>query len=109
MAALSTASVGLSGAAVTFTPATSGGDDCATGAGVVLLVKNDDTASHTVTLVTPGQVNGLAIDDRAITVAASTTTAIPVTGDYRDKTTGRASITYDAVTSVSVAVVRVAA
>lgn len=87
--------------------ATSGGDDAPTGAGVVLVVKNADASDHTVTLATPGTVNGLAIADRTVTVTAGKTELIPLTGDYRDPSTGRASITYDAVTSVSVGVVRV--
>jgi hypothetical protein len=89
-------------------PATSGGDDCQTGAGVFLVVKNADASSHTVTLVTPGTVDGdLAIADRAVVVAAGKTELIPLTATYRNPATGRANITYDAVTSVSVAVIRV--
>lgn len=89
--------------------ATSGGDTCQVGIGIVLVVKNADSASHTVTIVTPVTVNGLAIADRAVPVAAGKTELIPVDrAEYRDPTTGRASITYDAVTSVSVAVIRVA-
>ncbi|MFR0354168.1 hypothetical protein [Streptomyces sediminimaris] len=107
MAALSTTVVGLTGAAVAYTAAAGGGDTCQTGAGVLLLVRNDDASSHTVTLATPGTVNGLAIADRAVTVAAGAEEAIPVTNDYRDPSTGLAAITYDAVTSVTVAVVRV--
>ncbi|MFI0900564.1 hypothetical protein [Streptomyces sp. NPDC020983] len=87
--------------------ATSGGDDAPTGAGVLLVVKNADSGSHTVTLATPGTVNGLAIADRAVSVAAGKTELIPLGADYRNPTTGRASITYDGVTSVSVGVVRV--
>lgn len=107
MAALTTTVVGLDGAAVPYVAAASGGDTCQTGAGVVLLVKNDDASSHTVTLATPGTVNGLAIADRAIAVAAGAEVAIPVTNAYRNPSTGRAAITYDAVTSVTVAVMRV--
>lgn len=107
MAALSTTVVPLTGAAVTYTAAAGGGDTCQVGAGVLLLVKNDDASSHTVTLATPGTVNGLAIADRAIAVAAGTEMAIPITNDYRDPATGRAAISYDGVTSVTVAVVRV--
>ncbi|WP_326780432.1 hypothetical protein OG481_09810 [Streptomyces longwoodensis] len=110
MAALNTTVVGLTGSTVTYTPASGGGDTCETGAGVVLLVKNGDASSHTVTLVTPEVVDGdLAVADRAVTVAAGAERAIPVTGRYRNPSTGRAAITYDAVTSVTVAVLRVPA
>lgn len=107
MAALTTTVVPLTGAAVSFSAAAGGGDTCQTGTGVLLLVKNGDAASHTVTLTTPGTVNGLAIADRTVTVAAGAQEAIPVTNDYRNPVTGRAAITYDAVTSVTVAVIRV--
>lgn len=108
MAALPTQVPALAGLAVDFDPAAGGGDTCLTGAGVLLLVKNGDAGSHTVTLVTPGTVNGLAIADRAIPVAAGAIEAIPVTSAYRNPSTGRANITYDGVTSVEVAVIRVA-
>lgn len=87
--------------------ATGGGDDAPTGAGLLLAVKNGDAGAHTVTLVTPATLNGLAIADRTVSVAAGKTELIPLTSDYRDPSTGRASLTYDGVTSVSVAVVRV--
>lgn len=108
MAALPTQVPPLTGLAVDFDAAAGGGDTCLTGAGVLLLVRNGDAGSHTVTLVTPGTVDGLAIADRAVVVAAGAIEAIPVTNAYRNPSTGRASITYDGVTSVEVAVVRVA-
>lgn len=107
MAALTTSVAALTGTEVTYAAAAGGGDTCQTGAGVLLLVKNGDASSHTVTLATPGTVNGLAIADRAIVVGAGDEMAIPVTSDYRNPSTGRAAITYDGVTSVTVAVVRV--
>jgi hypothetical protein len=109
MAALATNVVPLTGLQLDagLVAATSGGDNATTGAGVLLVVKNTDSASHTVTLATPGTVNGLAIADRSVTVAAGKTELIPLVADYRDPATGRAAITYDAVTSVSVGVVRV--
>lgn len=107
MATLSTQVVAQAGTAISFAAAASGGDACATGSDVKLLVKNGDASSHTVTLVTPGTVDGdLAIADRAVTVAAGATVAVPVTDRYRDPVTGWASLTYDAVTSVTVAVIR---
>lgn len=89
--------------------ATSGGDTALTGAGTFLAVKNADAASHTLTLpVYPATVDGdLAVSSRTVTVAAGKTELIPLTDRYKNPATGRASISYDAVTSVSVAVVRV--
>lgn len=89
--------------------ATSGGDDCQAGAGVLLAVKNADSAPHTVTLATPQTVDGdLAVADRPVVVAAGATELIPVTSTYRNPATGRAALTYDGVTSVTVAVIRMA-
>ncbi|MGW1039328.1 hypothetical protein [Streptomyces sp. NPDC002547] len=108
MAALNATAVPVDGAAVEYTSASEGGDTCPTGAGVLLMVKNDDDAPHTVTLVTPGTVSGLAIADRAIPIAAGAEVAIPVNRDYRNPATGRAAITYDAApATLSVAVMRV--
>ncbi|MBZ6259761.1 hypothetical protein KVH22_30040 [Streptomyces olivaceus] len=106
MAALTSTVMPLTGGTIAFTAAAAGGDTCQTGAGVLLVVKNGDASEHTVTLVTPGTVNGLAIADREVTVAAGAQVGIPVNDDYRDPSTGRASLTYDAVTSVEVAVIR---
>lgn len=105
MATLTPQSIPLTGLSLSLSAASAGGDHCLTG-GVLLAVKNGDTASHTVTLITPGTVAGLAIADRAVTVAAGATVLIPVTDDYRDRSTGLASITYDGVTSVTVAALR---
>lgn len=107
MALLSTQVVAPTGTALTFAAATVGGDTCATGSDVRLFVKNGSGSSITVTLVTPGTVDGdLAIADRTVTVAAGAETAIPMTDLYRNPSTGVASITYSAVTTVTVAVVR---
>ncbi|MCP3820065.1 hypothetical protein NLX86_18790 [Streptomyces sp. A3M-1-3] len=114
MAALTTNVVPLTGLRfddlLAASPANAGGDDCATGAGVLLVVKNTDTTAKTVTLVTPETVDGdLAVADRAVTVVATTgLSLIPVTDRYRNPSTGRCSITYSAVTGVTVCVVRTA-
>lgn len=110
MAALSTHVVPLTGLQLDaqLVAATSGGDDCQTGAGVFLAVKNGDASTHTVTLAVPATVDGdLTITSRAVAVAAGKTFFIPVTDRYRNPATGRAAITYDAVTSVTVGVIRI--
>ncbi|MGI5232862.1 hypothetical protein [Actinoallomurus sp. CA-142502] len=105
--ALPTQVIGQTGTAIIFGNANSGGDQCVTGADVKLLVKNGSGSSITVTLVTPGTVDGdLAIADRQMTVAAGATNGIPVTDRYRDPATGLASITYSSATTVTVAVIR---
>ncbi|MGQ4513696.1 hypothetical protein [Streptomyces sp. DW26H14] len=87
-------------------PADGDGDSCPTGQGVLLVVKNADSAAHTVTLATPQTISGLAVADRTVSVPNGGTSLIPLLDLYRDPETGRAAVTYDAVTSVTVAVVR---
>lgn len=111
MAALDTNVVPLTGLRIDdlLEPATSGGDDCATGAGVLLVVNNGSGGSITVTLATPETVDGdLTVQDRAVAVAAGAEAVIPVTDRYRNPSTGRCAITYSGVTSLTVAVIRVA-
>lgn len=111
MAALTTNVVGNTGLRVdnAFVAAAGGGDDCTTGRGVFLLVKNTSGSAVTVTLATPQVVDGdLAVADREFTVAATTGEhCIPVPDLYRNPSTGRAAITYSAATDVTVCVVRV--
>ncbi|MFJ6729991.1 hypothetical protein ACIQPQ_34340 [Streptomyces sp. NPDC091281] len=110
MAALTTNVVPLTGLRFDdkLVSAAGGGDTAQTGAGVVLAVKNADAGSHTVTVATPGTVDGLAVADRAVAVAAGQTMLIPLTDRYRNPGTGRAAISYDGVTSVTVGVFRIA-
>jgi hypothetical protein len=107
MALLTPYSATKAGAAVTFSSAAGGGDTAACGAGKVLLVRNGDATSKTVTLVTPGTVNSLAITDQATVVTAGTTRAFLLDRDLYGDSDGIASITYSAVTSVTVAVLQV--
>ena len=91
-----------------YVAAASGGDKAATGSGMLLCVQNGDSASHTVTLAVPETVDSLDVASRTVTIAASKTGFIPLLDLYNDPSTGLASWTYDAVTSVTVAVLRVA-
>src|SRR3954468_13595669 len=93
----------LSGAA---TPAN--GDTAPTGSGTFLLVQNTSGSGITVTLVTPGTVDGLAIADRtSVPVPATTGIAvIPLTDTYRDPATGLATINYSSTTGVKAVAVR---
>lgn len=108
MAALDTNVVGKDGLQFDglYVSADAAGDDCDTGPGVDLMVNNSDTASHTVTLVTPRTIDGLDVADRDIPVPDGADVAIPVGHEYRDRSTGRASITYDDVTGMTVLVKR---
>ncbi|MFB6710629.1 hypothetical protein [Streptomyces sp. NPDC056333] len=106
MAALAVNLVPVNGGTVLDTKtvaATALGDTAPVGPGRFLYIMNGDTAQHTVTIVTPGTVSGLAIPDVAVVVAAGKSAVVPLHRLFRGST-GRASITYDAVTAVKVAV-----
>jgi hypothetical protein len=107
MADLATVSVPIVGGvpevAAVDTAATSTGDTAAIGPGHFLYVANGDASSKTVTLATAGTEKGLAIADATLVVPATSAGIIPLDSVFRGAT-GRATITYSAVTSVTVAV-----
>jgi hypothetical protein len=88
-----------------FVAASGGGDTAETGGGTDLIVKTSGTAI-TVTIATPETFDGLALADRTFATVATGEHKIPLTSRYRDPTTGLASITYSAVTGVTVCVTR---
>lgn len=105
MADLVAQQMALSGLQPTYTAAAAGGDTAPIGNGIVLHVKNGDASSHTVTVATPGTVGGLAVADATQTIPAGSEAFIPMRSEYR-QANGRSAITYDGVTSVTVAVVQ---
>ncbi|MFE7947415.1 hypothetical protein [Streptomyces sp. NPDC057426] len=95
----------IEGAAVA---AAGGGDTAPVGPGHFLFVANGDASPHTATIATPGTVDGHPVADATLVVAAGEFGIIPLTTLFRGST-GLASITYDAVTSVTVAVFKLGA
>jgi hypothetical protein len=93
---------GIADVAAQAAAAASGGDTAPVGPNKFLYINNADASSKTVTVVAPGTVKGLAVADAAVVVAAGKHAIIPLNDVYRGAT-GRASITYSAVTSVTVA------
>lgn len=81
-----------------------GGDKIVANDRAFLVVKNADAAPHTVTLVTPGMVAGLAIADKPVVVAAGATAFIGPFGSVFVDANNQISLTYDAVTAVTVGV-----
>lgn len=112
MAALTATSVtgaaGVADLAAVAVAASGSGDTAPVGPGYALVVINGDASPHTATIATPGTKNGHAVADGTLVVAAGDTGIIALTNDYRGAT-DRASITYDAVTSVTVAVIKLGA
>lgn len=95
---------------VTFAAAAGGGDTVAVqpGESVRLYVKNGDASAKTVTVVDPRTQYGQPSPDMAVVVANGNAghTEITIPPEFADPATGLVSITYSAVTSVTVAAVR---
>lgn len=68
----------------------------------VLHVKNTDGSDHTVTLPTPGTVDGLAIADRAILVTAGEDRFIALSSRYLQPD-GSMNVDYSAITGMKIA------
>ena len=107
MATLTAQTVSVAGTAPTYTAASDGGDETPVGSGLVLYVRNGSTADITVTVTTPGTIQGLAIADATLSVPAAKSGFVPLDGVYRSPSTGRASVTYSASASVDVAVLQI--
>jgi hypothetical protein len=110
MAALSTQAINRSGHTPTYASAAGGGDTFTPGERVFVHVKNGDASPHSVTLVTQDSVDGLALADVTVAVAAGSEEMIgPLPArHFADPDTGLGSITYTAVTSVTIAVLELA-
>ncbi|WP_327378012.1 hypothetical protein OG393_31045 [Streptomyces sp. NBC_01216] len=109
MATLTVQTIPAGGLSPVYSAAAGGGDQLKPGKTTFLHVVNGDASPITVTVATPGTVGGLAIADRAVPVGASDEQMIPIPADlYGDPAdSGLASVSYSAVTSVTVAALRI--
>ncbi|MFE3855302.1 hypothetical protein ACFXPN_29740 [Streptomyces griseorubiginosus] len=92
---------GILDLAAAATAAAVAGDTAEVGPRRFLYVNNGSGGSITVTLATPGTVSGLAVADPTYAIAAGKAGVIPLANVFRGSN-GRASITYSAVTSLTV-------
>lgn len=106
MAALATQVLANAGTEIDWTNATGGGDTAEVRAGNVLLIKNGDSSSKTTTLTTQQSVDGLAVADRAVVVAAGEIQAVPISDRklYADAN-GDVALSHSATTSLQLAVI----
>lgn len=111
MAALSAQALVNAGTAPTFSaPSTSDTAPYGNGLNTFAVYKNTDASPHTVTVVVPGNNSyGVANPDPTYVVAATTGERwVPLRREYDNGNgTGTATLTLDAVTGMTVAVVRV--
>lgn len=110
MAVLALQTITAAGLAATYTTAAGGGDKIPLGASNIFLhVKNGGGASITVTLTTQANsYKGLTVPDRTVTVANGTDKFIgPIDASLHADTSQQAAVGYSAVTSVTVAALRI--
>lgn len=107
MAFLTPVQVKITGTKITKVAASAGGDTFAPG-DVKLVVVNGDASPHTVTIAVPGNTKyGQAQPDIAQTIPAGEEWEFgPFPVDLADPADGVVHVTYDAVTSVTVALKR---
>jgi hypothetical protein len=103
--------VTVAGLAPSMTGPTVDGDIVDAGNGTWLTVSNGSGSSINVTIQNPQTVEGLAVANRVIAVAAGATKDIPITPMFKQPTDaavgpGRALVDYSAVTTVTRAVKR---
>lgn len=82
-----------------------GGDTAEIAPGAFFVLNNGSGVTVTATFDTPGTVNGLAVADATMEVLAGDIGIMPLSNVFR-QTTGRANVTYSAVTTVTVGVFR---
>ncbi|MDQ3580002.1 MAG: hypothetical protein M3443_20875 [Actinomycetota bacterium] len=73
----------------------------------LVIIKNADAAPHTATFDIPTTVDGQAVTDKTVTIAAgATVVAGPFGPEYR-QATGHVHLNFDAATSMTVGVLNV--
>jgi len=110
MATITVEEISFTGLEATYSAATAGpGDQVAAGDTTFLHVVNASVGDIVVTIDTPGNVEGMDIEDAVTTVTANEERFIgPLTRSlFGDPTDGNlATITYDDVTTVTVAAIK---
>lgn len=107
MATLTTQSITRAGVTPTYAAAAGGGDACEVGDDIYLHFKNTNAAARVVTLAIPSSAStypNVTYTNVAVTVPATTGDKLvgPISALFKDPTTGRCTITYDAVTNLTV-------
>ena len=110
MATLTVQTSSRAGLEPSYASCAGGGDEFANTGKQVIHVKNGDVASKTVTIVTQSTVDDLAVADRDVTIPAGEERIIgPFSTDFYNDSSDLAQLTYDAVTSLTIAVLELGA
>ena len=105
--ALTVQDIVRAGLSPSYTAAIADGHSFANNGRVFAHIKNGDAAEKTITIQTPGTVDGLAVADRTVTIPASEERMIgPFAPAQYNQGNGTVYLDYSAVTSVTVAAIR---
>jgi hypothetical protein len=109
MATVTTQTIPLTGAAVTYSSASGGGDRFTPGARTFLHVKNGSGSSINATLTVTATVDGLVAGNgsRVVAVPAGADRLIPVPATTYQASDGLADVAWSATTTVTFAVLSV--
>jgi hypothetical protein len=109
MATVATQSISLAGLAPAYAAADAAGDTFRPADRTFMHIKNAGTAAITATFVTPGTVQGLAVEDVAVSVPAGGERMVgPLSPElFRDRADGLGDVTWSAAASVTFAVVNI--
>lgn len=107
MAELTVQTIVRAGLNPAYSAAAPGGDSCKTGPRTFLHLKNGHSAPQTVTVVTPGTVEGLAVADLAVAVPNAGERIIGPISDVFRGAGGLADITYSGTTLLTIAAIRI--
>lgn len=95
------------GVVPTLAAATTDGHSMPNNGNSFMEISNGHTAAHTVTFVHPGTVDGLAVADRTVSVAAGSTAYVgPFSMNYNQSGGYYIQVDYDSTTALSVGVFR---
>jgi hypothetical protein len=109
MAQVATKQIVRAGTVAAYAAASAGGDKVTPGSSTFLHVKNASAGSITCTVATPGSVEGLAVADLAVAVAAGAEAMIgPISaGLFRNPVDGLVDVSWSASASVTFAALSV--
>lgn len=107
MAALTTQQIAVTGNNPTYASCAGGGDTVEATDDLIVHVKNGDASSHSVTVAVPGAEYGQDRPDVTIAVPAGESRFAAIPKALADSSDNRVHLTYTAVTSMTIAVLKV--
>ena len=107
MATLTAQLIARAGLTPSYAACTAEGDEFVNTGSEFIHIKNGHSATQIVTIATPRTVDGLAVAERTVSILATSEQLIGPfpAGTYNDSA-GKVQLTYDAVVSLTIAVLR---